>query len=129
MNRTRLVLMISLAVLIVSLGCSSSFQELPLLRQEIEVGDRQREWALVYFQSWRQHKDGSYLILSRQHMASAVELWFRLQLRIGHSYPDFYLIDKRRRKGCEFLDEIDRLALKFNVPVFNLSQTGCLSAS
>ncbi|MCZ6558649.1 MAG: hypothetical protein O7A69_12880 [SAR324 cluster bacterium] len=99
------------------------------VRTEMKLGDREREWALVYFQSWRQHRKGLYLNLSRQHMAQAVKSYFDLQVKIGHSFPDFYTLDRRRRSGCRFLDEIDRLAARFRVAIENSGLMGCLPGS
>lgn len=110
-------------------GCTQPpLQQLPVHRETAE-GDREREWALVYFQSWRQNRDGQYLVLSRRHMASAVQTWFELQVKIGHSFPEFYVLDRRRRRGCQFLEEIDRLALKFEVPLLEPQRTGCFKGA
>ena len=107
-------------------GCSlGSGIDLPV-RLEMQVGDRERDWALVFFQSWRQHRESTYLNLSRQHMAQAVRTYFDLQVKIGHSFPDFYTLDRRRRSGCRFLDEIDRLAARFRVPLADGGMEGCL---
>ena len=97
------------------------------VREEIVRGDREREWALVYFESWRQNRDSDYLVLSRDHMLTAVEIWFELQTQIGHSYPDFYVLDRRRREGCLLLNELDRLASKFSVSIANPTKRGCFS--
>lgn len=108
-------------------GCSSlDGMNLPL-RVEMQIGDRKRDWAMVFFQSWRQHRQASYLNLSRQHMADAVKTYFDLQVKIGHSFPDFYRLDRRRRSGCRFIDEIDRLAARFRVPINDPEMEGCLA--
>ena len=108
-------------------GCSSrDGMRLPV-RTEMKIGDRKRDWALVFFQSWRQHREGTYLNLSRQHMARAVKTYFDLQVKIGHSFPDFYTLDRRRRSGCRFIDEIDRLAARFRVPIIDPEMEGCLA--
>ena len=109
-------------------GCTPPPENAPRepVRQEMSFGDRQREWAMVFFQSWRRDHNVAYLSLSRSHMATAVKTYFRLQVRIGHSYPDFYLLDRRRRQGCRFLEEIDNLAKKFQVPLDDEGREGCL---
>ena len=91
------------------------------------MGDRERDWAMVFFQSWRQHRQSTYLNLSRRHMAGAVKTYFDLQVKIGHSFPDFYTLDRRRRSGCRFIDEIDRLAARFRVPITEPEMEGCLA--
>jgi hypothetical protein len=91
----------------------------------MKAAARQQDWALVYFQSWRENRDAAYLNLSRRHMASAVRSYFDLQVRIGHSFPNFYIIDRRRRSGCRFLDEVDRLAQRFRVALADTSSQGC----
>lgn len=108
-------------------GCSSQDGIYLPLRVEMQIGDRKRDWAMVYFQSWRQHRQGGYLNLSRQHMADAVKTYFDLQVKIGHSFPDFYTLDRRRRSGCRFIDEIDRLAARFRVPILEPGMEGCLA--
>ncbi len=120
--------MLCLALTVTLLGCTppSNQEPRPPVRQEMSFGDRQREWALVFFQSWRREQNGAYLNLSRSHMASAVKIYFKLQVRIGHSYPDFYTLDLRRRQGCQFLEEIDSLARKFRVPLSESGSEGCL---
>ncbi len=95
------------------------------VRQAMMDGDRQREWALVFFQSWRIEHNGTYLNLSRHHMATAVKTYFALQVRIGHSFPDFYDLDRRRRQGCRFLEEIDSIARKFRVFLADRRRVGC----
>lgn len=107
-------------------GCSSREGLNPPIRIEMQVGDRKRDWALVYFQSWRLHRQATYLNLSRNQMAGAVKTYFDLQVKIGHSFPDFYTIDRRRRSGCRFIDEIDRLAARFRVPITDPGMEGCL---
>ena len=98
------------------------------VQQEMVRGEREREWALVYFESWRQNRDGDYLVLSRDHLASAIQIWFETQVQIGHSYPDFYELDRRRREGCLLLAELDRLARKFSVTNSNTTTRGCFGS-
>ena len=108
-------------------GCGSQEGLNLPLRVEMQIGDRKREWAMVYFQSWRQHRQAGYLNLSRRQMAEAVKTYFDLQVKIGHSFPDFYTLDRRRRSGCRFIIEIDRLAARFRVPISEPEMEGCLA--
>ena len=96
------------------------------VRRDIAIGDRQKDWALVYYQSWRRDRNHDYLRLARREMAGAVKTYFDLQVRIGHSYPDFYVLDRKRREGCRYLSEIDRDAGKFRVPLDDSAREGCL---
>ena len=112
-----------LMLLLVALGVPLALSQ--TVREEMERGDREREWALVYFESWRTNRDGDYLVLSRDHMSTAVQIWFELQTQIGHSYPDFYVLDRRRREGCLLLGELDRLGAKFGVAFSNGTMRGC----
>ncbi len=111
----------------VLLGCSTPEPLRPPVRVEMKTAARLQDWALIFFQSWRENRRDEYLNLSRSHMASAVRTYFALQLRIGHSFPDFYTIDRRRRTGCRFLDEIDRLAARFRVALASTSTEGCVT--
>ncbi len=97
-----------------------------VVRQDIAVGDRQKDWALVYYQSWRRDGKSTYLQLARNQMAQAIRTYFAIQVRIGHSFPDFYNIDRKRREGCRFLREMDRDASKFRVTLADLTREGCL---
>ena len=106
-------------------GCSSTQSGRPV-RQDIAIGDRQKDWALVYYQSWRRDGKADYLRLARTQMAQAIKTYFQLQVKIGHSYPDFYVIDRRRRESCRFLHEIDRDAGKFRVMLEDTAREGCL---
>ncbi|MBI4082604.1 MAG: hypothetical protein HY423_08335 [Candidatus Lambdaproteobacteria bacterium] len=123
MSRTALLAMLGLALALLSASCASA-PEVPL-RQEVAVVDRQRDWALVYYQSWLRHRDPDYLRLSRDNMAGAVVRYFRLQVKIGHSYPDFYAIDRRRVDGCQFLREIALDAEAYRVKI-DPAREGCL---
>lgn len=95
------------------------------VRQEIANGDLHKDWALVYFQSWRRDGDGRYLQLARQQMRQAIDTYFNLQVRIGHSFPDFYTIDRKRRQGCRFLSEVSRVAARHLVRVDDEDRDGC----
>ncbi|MDH4247003.1 MAG: hypothetical protein OEW39_04225 [Deltaproteobacteria bacterium] len=125
MRRIAPVFLALLLALLLLWGCSGGLQ-LPL-RQEIAWGDRQREWALVYYQSWRREKEPTYLRMARQHMSSAILTYYQLQVRMGHSYPDFYQVDTLRRSSCDFLNELDRLGLRHQVAFDDGSRTGCLT--
>ena len=96
------------------------------VRQDMAIGDRQKDWALVYYQSWRRDRNHNYLRLARNEMAGAIKTYFDLQVRIGHSYPDFYILDRKRREGCRYLSEIDRDAGKFRVMLSDTATVGCL---
>lgn len=98
-----------------------------VLNEALEAGDREREWALVYFLSWRKERDGRYLRLSRSYMKSAIDSYLRIQTIIGHSWPDFYDIDKRRLQSCNFLRRIDNDASRHGVALTNRSRDGCFS--
>ena len=95
------------------------------VRQDMILGDRKKDWALVYYQSWRREREPHYLLLAREQMADAVRTYFELQVRIGHSYPDFYVLDRKRRESCRFLHEIDRDAGKYRVPLDDTAREGC----
>jgi len=96
------------------------------VRQDIALGDRQKDWALVYFQSWRRERKGQYLRLARRQMANAVRTYFTIQVRIGHSYPDFYNVDRKRLEGCRFLTEMERDAMQYHVMLEDTDRVGCL---
>jgi hypothetical protein len=97
------------------------------VRRDIATGDRKKDWALVYYQSWRRERNALYLRLARDQMADAVKTYFALQVRIGHSYPDFYDLDRKRRESCRFLAEMDRDAGKFRVVLEDTAREGCLT--
>ena len=59
-------------------------------------------------------------------LMTAVVNFFELQLELGHAYPVFYNIDKRRRQGCRFLREIDREARRHGVSLDDGERVGCL---
>ncbi len=107
-------------------GCSAGSGNL-IVRREIAAGDRQKDWALVYYRSWRHRKDQSYLQLAHDEMARSVDTYYRLQLRMGHSYPDFYIADKKRLRSCNFLREMAREALKYRVELPTDETEGCPS--
>jgi len=113
-------------MLTVLLGCSGGSTNMPL-REEIAWGDRQRDWALVYYQSWRRELKPHYLKQARNQMMLAIQTYYRLQVRMGHSYPDFYRVDNRRRNGCEFLNEISRMGLRYRVEFSDTSRDGCMA--
>ncbi len=107
-------------------GCAGTRQEQRPVRGQIAVGDRQKDWALVYYQSWRRAGKPTYLRLARRRMADAIVTYFQIQVKIGHSFPDFYIVDRKRRESCRFLDEMDRDAGKFRVLLDDTAREGCL---
>jgi hypothetical protein len=82
---------------------------------------------VVYYQSWRQERKASYLELARQHTSHAILFYLDLQKRLGHSYPDFYDIDRKRVDGCDFLRQMDREALRYRVTLSATSRDGCFN--
>ena len=104
------MMLLIVATALVAGSCSPTYL---VVRREMQVGDRQRDWALVYYHSWRVQRKPGYLELSRRYMYRAITTYFTLQKKIGHSYPDFYIIDDRRRAGCLFLNEMNRKAAMF----------------
>lgn len=106
-------------------GCAGDNANLPV-RKEIAIADRQKDWALIYYQSWRRARDGFYLRLARGRMSDAVRSYFVLQMKIGHSYPDFYIADKKRLESCRFLKEMDREAGMYQVQLESTDRHGCL---
>ena len=121
--RTWIALIVGAAAGAVIWGCAMMGQL--SVNQQIELGERKLEWGLVYYRSWLQDREGDYLNLARRHTASAVVNFFELQLELGHAYPVFYDIDKRRRQGCRFLREIDREARRNGVSIDDGERVGC----
>lgn len=121
----RVRLWILLAVLLPLLGWGCTLSRLTV-HQRMQQGDRQMEWGLVYYRSWLDEESPHYLRLAREYTAEAVQDYFRLQLELGHAYPDFYILDKRRRRGCRFLREIDRTALRHEISLDGAGHEGCL---
>jgi hypothetical protein len=117
----------ALLLVLALLGATCTRAPEPAVRQLIQVGDRDRDWGVVYYQSWRQERNAHYLELARAHTAHAILFYLDLQRRLGHSYPDFYDIDKRRVSGCEFLREMDREALRYSVVLADRSREGCFN--
>ena len=118
-------LAIAAVVLAAGWGCSAPFQDLTV-REEMRRAERFMEWGLVYFNSWLRDRDPRYLNLAREHTERAVGTYFYMQIDLGHSYPDFYVMDKRRRRGCRFLREIDTAALRNRVTLSSSEREGCL---
>ena len=118
-----IAIVIGLLLLASLSGCAPTLDP---IRRRIEIGNRMMEWGLVYFRSWLREKDGKYLNLARHHTAEAVVRFFDLQFELGHSYPAFYIIDKRRREGCRFLREIDIAAARNAVELDDTDREGCL---
>ena len=118
-----IAIVIGLLLLASLSGCTSTLEP---IRRRIEAGNRMMEWGLVYFRSWLREKDGKYLNLARHQTAGAVGRFFDLQFELGHSYPAFYIIDRRRREGCRFLREIDIAAARNGVELDDTDREGCL---
>lgn len=104
------------------LGCSSPK---PSFRDEISLADRQREWGLVYFQSWQKERNRDYLVLARQRTQEAVTAYLEVQRRMGYSYPDFYVVDKRRMQSCSFLRQMQAEAESFALKLDESRRAGC----
>jgi len=117
------IVLIAAVLAIVTTQCASA-PEAPV-RRELQGGDRSRDWGVVYYKSWRQDHNREYLRLARRHTASAIQRYLELQVRLGHSYPDFYDIDQRRVEGCYFLRQLDREALRFGVTFDDDGREGC----
>lgn len=114
---------LALAILAVGLyGCS---QPHLTVRERMEVGDRYMDWGMVYYNSWLRDRNHQYLDLARQNTENAIISYFELQLALGHAYPDFYILDKRRLRGCRFLREIDGAASRYRIDVSG-AREGCL---
>ena len=125
--RIGLPFLLGLLTAIVLWGCAESgVRKGPPVRRDIALGDRQVDWALVYYQSWHRERNAHYLRLARRQMADAIKTYFDIQVRIGHSYPDFYDVDFKRREGCRYLSEIDRDASKFRIALEDTDRFGCL---
>jgi hypothetical protein len=104
-------------------GCTGGPQL--TVRERMEIGDRYMDWGMVYYNSWLRDHNQQYLDLARQHTQNAVISYFQLQLALGHSYPDFYILDTRRLRGCRFLREIDGAAQRNRVEL-DEAREGCL---
>ena len=121
------VLLVAPLLLLGALLAACTRQPEPAVRALIEVGDRDRDWGVVYYQSWRQEHNGQYLELARAHTSHAIVFYLDLQRRLGHSYPDFYDIDKKRVQGCDFLRQMDREALRYQVMLPDTNRNGCFN--
>jgi hypothetical protein len=104
------------------LGCSPPQ---PALREQIQLGDRQREWGRVYYQSWQKERNRDYLILARQSTQEAVRLYLDVQRRMGYQYPDFYIVDRRRTASCVFLRQMQVEATSLDVQLDETKRVGC----
>lgn len=125
--RTWLPLLLGLVAALVLWGCSENgIRKGPPARRDIAIGDRQKDWALVYYQSYLRDHNADYLRLARQQMADAVKTYFAVQVRIGFSYPDFYTVDDKRLEGCRYLDTIDHEALRHSITLNDTARVGCL---
>ena len=113
---------VSLLLGLLLLSCTPDTRT--VVREEMMEGDRQKEWALVYYHSWRNGQKPGYMRLARRYMRKAIRTYFALQMRIEHSYPDFYIIDDRRRLSCRFLDEMNRKASMYSQTEEDEEDTG-----
>lgn len=95
------------------------------IRQEIILGDRQREWGLVYYQSWQKERNRHYLMLARQRTQEAILLYLDAQRRMGYAYPTFYVVDRRRMDGCLFLRQMQVEAAGSAVTLDDTRRVGC----
>lgn len=125
MKSLRNLALIGGVILTLLWGCIGSSPTVPV-RREIAQGDRKVDWAMVYYQSWRRDKEGIYLQLARKHIMDAINSYFSLQIKMGHSYPDFYIVDRKRRRGCRFLNQMEREAGRFRVMLEEADPSGCL---
>lgn len=105
------------------LGCSSSWR--PVLSEEIMWADRQREWGLVYYQSWQKERNRDYLLLSRRRTQEAILLYLDVQRRMGYAYPTFYVVDARRVASCQFLTQVQLEAASYAVSLDETERKGC----
>ena len=119
-----LPLLAALALPLLIWGCST----LPDLstREEMALINRQREWAMVYYQSFQRDQNARYLSLSRETLHTAIQRYFDLQVRLGHDYPDFYTVDRQRVRSCSFLRELDRQAARLRIDGWDADRDGCL---
>jgi len=97
----------------------------PTVREELAVYDQQMNWGLIYYQSWIKEKNPRYLVLSREHIFTAVNHYHYLQREMGTGFPDYYIVNRRRRIGCTYLKELDAAALRYQVDLPNTSDSGC----
>ena len=124
MSRTATTLLAGMSLALLVWGCSGG--RAPTAREEMARISRQREWAMVYYQSFQRGQNARYLALSRATLHGAIQQYFDLQVRLGHDYPDFYTVDRQRVQSCRFLHELDREAARLNLPDWDASREGCL---
>jgi hypothetical protein len=103
-------------------GCASAQ---PPFRLQVEEGDRQREWGLLYYQSWQKERSRTFLLLARQRTQDAIRIYLDVQRRMGYAYPDFYTVDRRRMASCLFLTQLQREATGFGVQIDDPRRVGC----
>lgn len=104
------------------LGCASAQ---PPIRLQIQAGDREREWGLLYYQSWQKQRNRTFLLLARERTQEAVRIYLDVQRRMGYAYPDFYVVDHRRVASCLFLTQLQREAVGFDIQIDNPRRVGC----
>lgn len=97
----------------------------PALRLQVQEGDREREWGLLYYASWRKERNSTYLLLSRERTQQAILLYLDVQRRMGYAYPDFYLVDHRRAASCRFLTQLQREADGYDIRMDRQPRAGC----
>jgi len=121
----RWIVAATVALLLFAAGLHGCSRQQLTVRERMEIGDRYMDWGMVYYNSWLRDRNRHYLDLARQNTENAVVAYFELQLALGHAYPDFYILDKRRLRGCRFLREIDGAASRYRVELGN-AREGCL---
>lgn len=124
-RRARVLLLVLLLGVAVVLAACSGGPNRPV-HHEVARGDRQRDWAMAYYRSWSRAREPHYLHLAHEEMAGAVRTYFQVQHKIGHSYPTFYTIDRKRRAGCAMLRQFDRAAARNDVSLQQGAVLGCL---
>lgn len=124
--RTLLPALVAGLVLLLAVGLAacSGGPNRPV-HHEVARGDRQRDWAMAYYRSWSRAGEPHYLRMAHEEMAGAVRTYFLIQHKIGHSYPTFYTIDRKRRAGCAMLRQFDRAAARSGISLSG-GATGCL---
>jgi hypothetical protein len=111
-------------VTVLLLGCATPK---PKLRNEISMADRQREWGLVYYQSWQKERNQDYLVMARQRTPEAVTEYLDVQRRMGYAYPDFYVVDRRRMQSCVFLKQMQAEAASYGIKLEDTRRLGCFN--
>jgi hypothetical protein len=117
----------AVTLVLIAIGTPGCGGQPPLtVRERTQVGDRYLDWGMVYYNSWLRDGNGRYLELAQESTRNAVSSYFKLQLALGHAYPDFYIIDARRLRGCRFLREIATAAVRHRLDLDGDPGEGCL---